>query len=110
MNLKRTVEKYLESEPLARERRSKDRAIVNILLKIHPDFNQRTVSKETLVEIFGNFASMDRYWRQLMEEREDLRGTDYETKEKVSQEKQIELGYTPNYHEDRKLGLRFKTV
>lgn len=83
---------YLESEPKARERRNKDRAIVNILIKKYPMLGE-SVPKEVLIGFVKEHNSMDRYWRKILEERTDLRGDDYGDKDGLEIEKQIELGY-----------------
>jgi len=94
--MKQEIENYLEEEPRFRERKNKDRGIVNLLIKHHPILE--TVPKEILIDMVKEYNSMDRYWRMITLEREDLRGNDYDTKEIVSQEKQIQLGYESNYY------------
>lgn len=94
---RKEVEQYLEREPRARERSAKDRALVNILLArypgvalgIHWDF----YSKEALIALVQDYNSMDRSWRKILEERPDLRGKDYDSKDELEKEAQRELGY-----------------
>jgi hypothetical protein len=95
MNLKDKVEKYLEAELKARERVNKDRAIVNILMTLY-DTNFG-LTKDQLIKFVQDYNSMDRYWRLILADRKDLRGSDYETKEVVEQRKEIELGYESGY-------------
>lgn len=98
--LKVLVEQYLETEPRARERKEKDRALVNLLLRRYPELG--TVKKDTLIDMVKDYNSMDRCWRLVLNERPELRGTDYEDKAMLEQEKQLELGYTPGYDDDIK--------
>lgn len=91
---------YLELEPRFRERMAKDRGIVNLLIKRYPTLE--IIDKKILVDMVKDYNSMDRYWRMILAERKDLRGSDYVTKEKVSEEYQINLGYNPGYEQDMK--------
>lgn len=67
-----------------------------------------TVGKEYFEKVIVNFckgfSSLDRSWRQILQQRPELRGEDYDKKEVLSQEKQLELGYTPGFHSDVKKG------
>ena len=99
MNKKEQMENFLENQPLARERSNKNRAIANLLLKGHPSLE---IGKSLLTEIVGEALSIDRLWRKVLEEREDLRGSDYKQGKILSQEKQIELGYEPAHHRNIK--------
>lgn len=89
---------YLENQPLARERKNKDRAIVNLLLKRHEALRnaveEKLISKELLITLVQEYNSMDRSWRKTLEERPDLRGSDYSDKAYLEQEAQSKLGYT----------------
>lgn len=89
-----TLEKYLEQEPKARERKNKNRAIGNLLIENY----HLTISKETMQEIVAETLSMDRKWRKTLEDRPELRGTDYDEKEVLAQRKELELGYEPQIH------------
>lgn len=92
MTIKDQVKNYLEKQPLARERKNKDRALVNLLLqKYHGSINE--IPKEVLVDIVRDYNSMDRAWRQTLEHNPSLRGKDYDEKESLMQAKQVELGY-----------------
>lgn len=106
MNLKSQVEKYLENETLFRERKNKDRGIVNLLMKKYPSLKHCIesdfISKETITAIVQDYASMDRSWRQSLEHNEHLRGKDYDDKKVLAQKKQIELGYEGGYHQNVK--------
>jgi seryl-tRNA synthetase len=106
MSLKHLVENYLESQPLFRERKNKDRGIVNILISRHfklgEAIRQGLLSKGQVTEIMQEYATMDRAWRQALEQHEELRGKDYDEKVRLEQEKQIQLGYTPGHAGDIK--------
>lgn len=98
--MKDLVKNYLKEEPRARERLHKDRALVNLLIKRFPAM--KWIEKGTLIRFVKDYSSMDRAWRQILEEHEELRGVDYNQKEIVSQKKQLELGYLPGYDNDIK--------
>jgi hypothetical protein len=87
------VSNYLKAEPKARERKNKDRAIANILIKRYPFIN--SVPKEILIEAMQDFNTLDRCWRQVTQLQPELRGKDYHQKEKLIHKKQQELGYYP---------------
>lgn len=116
MKLQEIVKDYLEEEPKFRERRNKDRGIVNLLMRRYPKLKfvieTGAISKKEIIEIVQDHASMDRYWRKHTLENKSLRGFDYDDKKICEQEKQIELGYEPGYHRDTsrttqtKLGIR----
>lgn len=98
---------YLKQQPKARERKNKNRAIGNLILekyKLNDIAYINVMSKEQASDMVGEILSLDRKWRKILEENPELRGTDYGDKEMLAQEKQIELGYLPGFHEDlRKL-------
>jgi len=95
-----TVRCFLELHPLARERRQKNRAIAR-LLQTRYAFLQG-IPDTTLVDMIVDAANLDRYWRQTLEQHPNLRGSDYDTKKKVMQQKQQDLGYEPGYYKDTK--------
>ena len=90
------IYRYLQAEPQARERRSKDRAIVNLLIRNYPLLKE--IPKETLIKVVQDFNSFDRYWRLITGLHPELRGRDYngdgfKSKEQLEQEYQIGRGY-----------------
>lgn len=108
MTLKTLVHNYLEKQPLFRERKNKDQGIVNILIGRHYKLGEaiRTgvLSKQFVIEVMKEYASMDRAWRQALEHDPSLRGADYGDKDHLEQEKEIALGYVPGHDADvRKL-------
>lgn len=95
-----TVRAYLEEEPRARERRNKDRALVNLLIRKYPQLS--CIEKSTLTEIVLDYNNADRYWRKTLHEYPHLRGKDYGTKDIVEQRKELALGYEVGYSIDVK--------
>lgn len=85
------LKNYLTVQPLARERRHKNRALVNILISHHKEL--QGIEKEKLVEIVKEYNSLEREWRAVLEDHPELRGSDYETKQTYELKKQKELGY-----------------
>lgn len=106
MKIKNLVRDYLEKQPLFRERKNKDRGIVNILISRHYKLGEaiRTgvLSKEFVVEAMKEFSSMDRYWRQALDQEPELRGKDYNDRERLEQETELSLGYVPGHAADVK--------
>ncbi len=104
--IKVSVEEYLKSEPKFRERKNKDRGVVNLLGRRYGSLGvllkRGEISVDTLVAVIQDAYSMDRAWRQALEHNPDLRGTDYDDKVRLEQEKQLELGYAPGYEADKK--------
>lgn len=91
--LGKDVYDYLVTEPRFRERRNKDRGIVNLIIKKYPPLAD--APREHLIVAMQDYASMDRAWRQILsrETNAHLRGKDYEDKEELETEAQRELGY-----------------
>lgn len=92
------LRRYLEDTPKARERVNKVRAICNLLQKNHPSI--QGIPKDLMTEIIEEALAFDRYWRKLLSENPALRGSDYETKKKVVQRAQINLGYESGFYEN----------
>ncbi len=85
---------YLKTEPRARERKNKNRAIGNIITKKYlSNINPDRIEKGAIEDMVGEILSMDRQWRKILEENPDLRGSDYKDKDRLEEEKQLELGY-----------------
>ena len=100
--LKTLVLRYLESQTLFRERKNKDRGIVNLLLERHPNIGKMVreygLNKEELISFVREHSAMDRSWRQILEHTPELRGSDYDEKTKLESEKLEELGYATTKH------------
>lgn len=90
---------YLKKEPRARERKNKNRAIGNVLKNKYYN-NLMGIEQARMADIVSEVLTLDRQWRKILEENPDLRGTDYKEKVELAQKKQIELGYSPGYHQD----------
>lgn len=100
MTHKTEVENYLREEPKFRERRNKDRGIVNLLIKRMWQLGEGSANthyKEHLIAFAQEYASMDRVWRQALERNPELRGSDYGERVALVQKKQQELGYNVSH-------------
>lgn len=84
---------YIRKEQLARLRKNKDRACVNLLLNDYPSLIG--IPKDVLTRFVQDYNSLDRLWRLIMTEHPELQGADYGDKVVLSQRKQLELGYRP---------------
>lgn len=96
--LQNEVMQYLIDTPLARERRNKSKAIANLLIKR----NGLTIDRELLMKLIVEAESINRYWRQTLQDYPTLRGRDYGDGKQLAQEKQISLGYEMGYNSDIK--------
>lgn len=80
-----------------KERKNKDRGIVRLLMRRYPGLREvvekRIITEDNLIEMMRDYASLDRAWRQALEQNPELRGTEYEEKSKLEKQKQEELGY-----------------
>ena len=98
MSLKSKVLEYLEQEPKFRERKNKDRGLVNLLMKkysgLEAAITTGIISKDSLIAMVQDYSSMDRSWRQALELDPRLRGSDYDEKETLMSRKMEELGYS----------------
>lgn len=92
------IKHKLEETIWFRERRNKNYGIAEILIKEHA----LNVNAKRLEEIIVEYASLDRQWREVTKDHPHLRGSDYEDRVRLMQEKQIELGYEVGYHNDLK--------
>jgi hypothetical protein len=97
MKIKQAILDYLNEQPLFRERKNKDRGMVNLLMKkyggLKKAIDEGLISKEAVIAIVQDYASMDRAWRQALEQNENLRGKDYDEKDHLEEKKLEELGY-----------------
>lgn len=91
---------HLEKSPKARERKNKNRFIAWLLDKKYDA--QMGLSVTQLEQLIVDASSYDRAWRQVEQYEEHLRGTDYNDKTHLEQEKEIELGYQPGIQSDIK--------
>lgn len=97
MTNKAKILQYLEDQPLFRERKNKDRGIVNMLMRKYRPLEDAimngVLTKDTVTAMVQDYASMDRAWRQALERNPGLRGEDYDEKESLEMKKLDELGY-----------------
>jgi len=89
MKLSEKLHKYLEVQPLARERKNKGRAIGNLLIETY----DLALSKESMEILVRDILSLDRSWRKILEDNPELRGSDYGDKDLLEAKKLEELGY-----------------
>lgn len=88
------VLQYLKDAPPFRERVNKNKGIANLISKKYGV--QFPTDKRN--DIIADILSFDRAWRKALEEHPELQGKDYGEKERLEQQKQIELGYEPSYY------------
>lgn len=96
MSLKDLVKSYLEEQPLFRERKNKDRGIVNLLVNrygLQHAIQNGLLTKDRIVAMVQDYASMDRAWRKALEDHPNLRGSDYDEKDELEVKTMTELGY-----------------
>lgn len=96
MSLKTLVKSYLEEQPLFRERKNKDRGIVNLLINrygLQHAIERGEITKDRIVSLVQDYATMDRQWRKTLEEYPEMRGNDYDEKDQLEYAKMAELGY-----------------
>jgi hypothetical protein len=96
MSLKILVEDYLDEQPLFRERKNKDRGIVNLLINrygLQHAIQAGYITKDRLVAMVQDFASMDRAWRKSLEDNPRWRGSDYDEKDQLEANAMKNLGY-----------------
>lgn len=91
MTLSSDVEEYLKREPLFRERKKKDAGIANLLVKRYPILAH--IARPTIIAMVQDYATMDRAWRQALHNNPELRGTDYDEKVALEENKLAQLGY-----------------
>ena len=94
------VKTLLENEPKGRERKHKNKAIAYLIRKKYKQMFP--IDNDLVADILAEASSLDRYWRQVLQENEHLRGSDYGDSEVLQEEKQLELGYEPGYKKDIK--------
>ncbi len=94
--MKEEIIQYLKREPRFRERKSKWRGIADLLIKRY----NLDIDRKILADIIADGSNADRCWRDILKNDISLRGADYSDGEILAQEKQIQLGYTPNFHKD----------
>lgn len=92
MKLKNLIEMHLRENKEFRERKNKDRGMIDLMLGV----NLVSVADSLRQQMFATikcYASMDRSWRQLLQNNPELRGKDYNMKDELELKAQGELGY-----------------
>ena len=96
MTLQQQVKNLLETKIEARERKNRYRTIWYILFQNIPE--KEVITKEMFIDGMGKqVISTTRLICKLQKENVELRGTDYDDKEVLEQEKMLELGYNPGH-------------
>lgn len=95
------IKKHLESSPRARERSNKN-AFIGWLMDKEYHLTLGGLGKGGLANLVKDVLAHDRAWRQVLQHEEGLRGKDYDQKEIVEQEAELELGYMSGYNQDIK--------
>lgn len=102
MTIYDTIKGHLEKRPLARERKKKNQFIAFLLNKKYESEMQTGITIDILERLIVDAGSYDRAWRQVLQHEPTLRGTDYDDKTMLEQEKELELGYQPGIKKDIK--------
>ena len=102
MTLYEEMKGYLERMPKARERKDKNRFLAVLLMRKYAPRVQTGLDADILENIIVDASSYDRAWRQVLQHEPQLRGTDYDEKAMLEQEKELELGYQPGIKKDIK--------
>jgi len=98
----KTILQYLNEDARFRERANKNKGIANMLKEKYQVLSE--VDRNVVLEIIGDCINWERQWRDILLKNESLRGSDYDKKTILEQEKMLELGYEPNHYNDvRKL-------
>lgn len=98
MNYKEDIKQRLENYPWFRERKAKNFGIAKMLKNKY----SVNIDPKTLEDLIVEASSLDRVWRQTLQNNPHLRGSDYGESEKLEQEKILELGYEIGSSIDRK--------
>jgi hypothetical protein len=97
------VKRLLESEPLARERRNRGRAIWFLIRQEDSRIqSEELMTKNIFIDNWPTINSLNRLICKVQQDNESLRGKDYKDKDILEQEKILELGYEPGYYQNVK--------
>ena len=104
MTIYEEVYSYLENNPKFRERKYRGHLLCNLALRATGLGNKYSRGEKLTIQEMCDFAvKFDSYrhaWGDVTREVPSLRGTDYDEGERLAQEKQVGLGYTPGYTRD----------
>jgi hypothetical protein len=90
-NLTEEVHDFLKADPRFRERKKKNRGIGWLLSKQYSFL--KNIDLGILASMIEDAGAMYRYWRKILHEHPELRGSDYNDKAALEEIKQMELGY-----------------
>ena len=106
MSIYEEVVYFLENNPKFRERKYRGHLMCNLALKATNLGNKYSKGEKLTIQELCEFAvKFDSYrhaWTDVTKDVPGLRGTDYEEKEVLVQEKLIEMGYRGGHYEDVK--------
>lgn len=97
-----TIKDKLEADSDFRERRWRDKYLVDLILEKHGKYGM-FVDINFLPDFAKDYTSYERIWRQVLAENEDLRGDDYGDKEVLEQKEMLKLGYESGYNQKLKI-------
>lgn len=100
MNHYELIKSKLEEHIWFRERRARLFGISRLLIRKY--HLEEKIDPKTLEDIIAESATLDRSWRKVLQDCPHLQGSDYGDKTKYEQEKELSLGYEPNYNKDIK--------
>jgi len=104
MTIQEEMVYYLENNPKFRERKYRGHLLCNLALRATGLGNKYSRGEKLTIQEMCDFAvKFDSYrhaWGDVTREVKELRGTDYNEGERLAQEKQMELGYSPGYNKD----------
>ena len=84
-----------------RERINKNKFVAS-LLWMKWNLEERPLNMQLLVSLIMDARSYERMWQMVLKEHAHLRGNDYDEKDRIVQQKQIELGYNVGHHQNIK--------
>ena len=91
---------FIKTNKKARERLYNNRTVAHIMRLKHPTLNN--IELDSLEKYVKQILKLNRQWRKILAENEELRGLDYDEKKIAAQKYQIELGYEQGYYADVK--------
>lgn len=106
MTIYEEMKGYLERMPKARERKNKNKFLATLMEKKYASQMQTGFDVDVIERMLVSASTYDRAWRQVLEHEPSLRGSDYDDKKMLEQEKELELGYQPGIQKDIKKGRR----
>ena len=92
MTTNELIKEHLVKNINAREHKNKNRFIAFLLWKKY-HLSDSEMSADVLENIVIDTSTYDRAWRQVRERNPDLRGSDYDEKVVLEQQKILDLGY-----------------